>query len=537
MATLSPAARNLLGLLVAELPRIHPRRPQHFPTYKQVHIRLGLQLQRGAHYGESLKHQGLSDLAEWTKAEGKPAITGLIVREEDFQPGPGYFSLYGKNTHDFAWWEAEIAAAKNYDWQPYLTNVAVHPAAKSTPVPSPMAAPPKLASNRPKIDEIHVVCHTGTNVSNVTADSFVSGWWKVKAEHDVIGTILALHEDKSSLSYLQGRITAIVARDENRFQYQVQRSSIGLRWRGLSTGERGYLYANDERFAELPVVRCLIGPVDSAHSPGIRCLREGARWVYPLVSDLTPDNDLDETVRQQRFEDDVRRIAAVNDGVVPYAFRDIEGEPYRLDVGCVRYALARQILQLAPPFANGTVRAFILLTPKLAAEGVAPRIEDDGPQLAPAANTAAEYDPGDVPPDKVVQLVRQAQRVDQPAFRQALFKIYGGQCPVTGCAIPEILEAAHIVPYAEVGGAPADCRNGLLLRSDIHKLFDSGLIGFGFDQRGWLRVHIHHKLAGSDYELLHGRAVALPNPWEMRPSKACIVRRAAAFPILRSGNV
>lgn len=529
MPTLSPAARKILALLVAELPSIRPRQPQNFPTYKQLHDRLGLLLLRGTSYGDSLKHQGLDELGKWTRAEGKPAITGLIVREEDCQPGPGYFSLYNKSKEDFAWWESEIESAKMYNWQPDL--------AKTTALENLTATVAKPGVSLPKLEEIHVVCRAGTNVSNVTTDGFVSGWWKVKSQHNVIGTVLALHEDKSELSYLQGQITAIVARDDGRFQYQVQRQSIGLRWRGLSNGERGYLYANDGRFAELPIVHCLIGPVGSAHSPGVRCLREGARWSYPKVNNLTPDDELGESVRQQRFEDDVRRIASVNGGVVPYAFRDIEGEPYRLDVGCIRYALARAVLQFTPPTKSSIVQSFSVLTQTSATQDTTPSKTDDGSEQAPANDIGAEYDPGDMPPSRVVQLVRQAQRADQPAFRQALFSIYGGQCSVTGCSIAEILEAAHIVPYAEVGAAPSDCRNGLLLRSDIHKLFDSGLIGFGFDQRGWLRVHIHPKLAKTEYDLLHGRVVALPDPVQMRPSKACIARRAAAFPILRSGDI
>ncbi|MEI9912276.1 MAG: HNH endonuclease signature motif containing protein [Bacteroidota bacterium] len=67
------------------------------------------------------------------------------------------------------------------------------------------------------------------------------------------------------------------------------------------------------------------------------------------------------------------------------------------------------------------------------------------------------------------------ERRGQKQFRDAIIKRYGSKCMVTGCKIPDILEAAHINPYkGEKDNHPA---NGLLLRADIHTLFDLDLIG------------------------------------------------------------
>src|SRR5205823_2979542 len=68
----------------------------------------------------------------------------------------------------------------------------------------------------------------------------------------------------------------------------------------------------------------------------------------------------------------------------------------------------------------------------------------------------------------------QASRQGQFAFRAALIEAYGGRCAMTGCDILEVLEAAHIVPYR--GPSTNAVSNGLLLRADIHTLFDLGLI-------------------------------------------------------------
>jgi len=70
------------------------------------------------------------------------------------------------------------------------------------------------------------------------------------------------------------------------------------------------------------------------------------------------------------------------------------------------------------------------------------------------------------------------QRRGQPEFRSKLLKLYK-RCLVTGCDAEEALEAAHILPYSEGGtNRPS---NGLLLRADIHTLFDLGLISINHD--------------------------------------------------------
>lgn len=65
-------------------------------------------------------------------------------------------------------------------------------------------------------------------------------------------------------------------------------------------------------------------------------------------------------------------------------------------------------------------------------------------------------------------------RLGQGSFRVAVTDAYQRRCAISGERTLPVLEAAHIVPYAKQG--ESNVRNGLLLRSDIHKLFDSGLI-------------------------------------------------------------
>jgi predicted restriction endonuclease len=65
-------------------------------------------------------------------------------------------------------------------------------------------------------------------------------------------------------------------------------------------------------------------------------------------------------------------------------------------------------------------------------------------------------------------------RVGQGRFREQLLEQFDRVCAITGRAPEEALEAAHLYSYAELGEHHED--GGLLLRRDVHRLFDLGLI-------------------------------------------------------------
>lgn len=64
-----------------------------------------------------------------------------------------------------------------------------------------------------------------------------------------------------------------------------------------------------------------------------------------------------------------------------------------------------------------------------------------------------------------------SKRPNQAAFRKALMQVHP-KCIISGVSMPEVLEAAHIKPFAYKGDDTA--ANGFMMRSDIHVLFDSG---------------------------------------------------------------
>ncbi|ANK76524.1 hypothetical protein FA04_27625 (plasmid) [Ensifer adhaerens] len=67
-------------------------------------------------------------------------------------------------------------------------------------------------------------------------------------------------------------------------------------------------------------------------------------------------------------------------------------------------------------------------------------------------------------------------RPEQINFRRRLVEMYGARCCLTGTSIAEILQAAHISPHHKGGPQVNSPKNGLLLRSDIHGLFDRKLL-------------------------------------------------------------
>ena len=93
-------------------------------------------------------------------------------------------------------------------------------------------------------------------------------------------------------------------------------------------------------------------------------------------------------------------------------------------------------------------------------------------------------------------------------------------CAVSGCEAVETLQAAHIAPYA--AGGPSTAENGLLLRADLHLLFDAGLLVFGADDDGVFYVHFDQSVATS-YAELDDLEVQLPDvpkaAWRRRALK------------------
>ena len=99
-----------------------------------------------------------------------------------------------------------------------------------------------------------------------------------------------------------------------------------------------------------------------------------------------------------------------------------------------------------------------------------------------------------------------ARRVGQRDFSKALRQNYGGRCAITGCNTSAALQAAHI--SLRQGADDNSPVNGILLRADIHALFDALLITFSPDGRS---IGVSSSLIDPSYDFLKkGVKIAKP---------------------------
>ncbi|WP_343305526.1 HNH endonuclease signature motif containing protein [Chitinophaga niabensis] len=148
-----------------------------------------------------------------------------------------------------------------------------------------------------------------------------------------------------------------------------------------------------------------------------------------------------------------------------------------------------------------------------------------------------ESKPEDIDPDLVWKMLKEAPnditkeyitllkrvRQGQNRLRNNLLYQYSNKCCVTGYGVTEVLKACHIEEH-RIGGLN-DSKNALLLRSDIHDLWDKNLIGF---HPTTLAVHIKDELKETDYSFLDGQKIA-PRKDGSRPDEQLLEKRWEAF--------
>lgn len=123
------------------------------------------------------------------------------------------------------------------------------------------------------------------------------------------------------------------------------------------------------------------------------------------------------------------------------------------------------------------------------------------------------FDPSDIVDARDRVLKEIAQRRGQKKFRQALLKAYSGACAVSQTKVEAVLEAAHITPYQ--GERTNHISNGILLRTDLHTLFDLHLLRINPKTN---KVEVSPSLAATPYWSYNNRRISLPHTAGDRPS-------------------
>jgi putative restriction endonuclease len=124
----------------------------------------------------------------------------------------------------------------------------------------------------------------------------------------------------------------------------------------------------------------------------------------------------------------------------------------------------------------------------------------------------------DAPPAYGAEYLARA-RLGQGAFRVLVTDAYQRRCAITGEKTLPALDAAHIKPYSENG--PHSVSNGLLLRSDWHRLYDGGYVTVTPEFRIEVSSRIREEFSnGRDYYAHHGsQLVVVPSDSWAMPSR------------------
>lgn len=141
--------------------------------------------------------------------------------------------------------------------------------------------------------------------------------------------------------------------------------------------------------------------------------------------------------------------------------------------------------------------------------------KDDNLTITEKVNTGGNdqpFDPQNLA-DARTKIARQiTARRGQKSFRNKLLKAYDYKCAVTGCDVASLLEACHIMPY--MGDQTNHIQNGLLLRSDIHVLFDLGLLTINFNND---TVILSKEIEESYYKQFKSKKIFLPKKASEHP--------------------
>jgi putative restriction endonuclease len=224
-------------------------------------------------------------------------------------------------------------------------------------------------------------------------------------------------------------------------------------------------------------------------------VRPDGTWLYSYFQENEDPSARDEEYTNRGM------VACWRDRVPVGVMRQVRGKPN------VRY----KILGLA--LVGGWDGGYFFL------EGFAPdgRVRDRGPageiELLAAKAEPIQFDPANIIDGRERIVAQIVLRRGQPEFRRRLLEAYRGRCAISGCDAVEALEAAHIAPYRGPDTNRLD--NGLLLRADLHTLFDLGLISIASTP---MTLVIATSLAETIYREFDGKQLLLPSDEAARPS-------------------
>jgi hypothetical protein len=141
-----------------------------------------------------------------------------------------------------------------------------------------------------------------------------------------------------------------------------------------------------------------------------------------------------------------------------------------------------------------------------------------------AADAGPEFMPNDEEDGRKKTVAEVIRRQGQPKFRKALIEAYAGRCAITGSGTLCTLQAAHVTPY--LGTHTNVVSNGILLRADIHTLWDLHLLAV--DPKT-LKLVLSTKIVEAEYTSLVGKTPFQPTNPKSRLSMNALEKQWELF--------
>lgn len=224
-----------------------------------------------------------------------------------------------------------------------------------------------------------------------------------------------------------------------------------------------------ERFA-LPQLPIEVNPTDriTTERPGQNPTRKIDKY---RAEEAVSREGLTRTNRTDRAAHFILEAARLSGGVAPYAFTLPNGDPSSLDWWIISVLKNQGEVEFqigAAGFVTG-VRPTQRMLKRYghASAPVADSVEQDVEAIATNSTLT--------PTERLAEVMC---RIGQGEFRRQLMERFGSRCVVTGCEIPQLLRASHIVAWAADPSLRRDADNGLLLCAHIDAAFDAHLVSF-----------------------------------------------------------
>lgn len=229
---------------------------------------------------------------------------------------------------------------------------------------------------------------------------------------------------------------------------------------------------------------------------------------------------------------------------VPYAFKIADQSVRSLDAGCLGFLANREPPEIVLLLDEGgfiravepapvLIERYRMLGEDRLRQSVSRTEQQPQEQSQLERDEPLGFDPAAPVDERLKKESVVAIREGAREFRKAIWGQWK-RCIVSDCSVAEALEAAHLHRY---GGAHTNhLQNGIMLRADIHRLFDRHLISLCYEGPD-LVVSVSQSLEGSEYQSFDQKRLFKDDLPERRPHPVVVQQHYDTFAKLESSRL